>query len=918
MKLSNFEMGTGKTCTAVSVAEKFIQSKNDQNLKYPQTILKNIIVLTKGKGLQNNFINEIANVCTSGNYLSNDLISRSSTLKDKRTRKNVKVNYTFETFEVFTKNLKNKSDGEKHLLYENTLFIVDEAHNLRISSDPEESNIYREIYSLFHLLKSRKILLLTGTPMKDKVEEIVDIFNLILKDKLTIQDLTDIETFKTKIRGYVSYLRAMTSDITRIEVGRKRVGELKHFKVYPVNMSAFQSEVYLSAKMKEETEKSIFNYSRQVSSFVFPDKSYGKIGFETNIVKTSSGYKFASVAIQQELKQNLRKYSAKYADLIDKLNNDYDNGKLSFIFSKFVKGSGLIVLSLLLELNGYVNATVNSNFNRQQKRFVIFTNETSTDAQTSSLVNIFNSPKNMNGKYISTILGSKVIMEGFTFKNIQSEYILTPHWNYSETSQIIARGLRLGSHNDLIKAKVVKNLKVEIFQYVALTPNVKDSIDLHMYQIAEVKDYEIQKVIRILKEAALDCELNKERNIVTNANLNDTRTCEYTNCLYKCDNETITTLADHRNYKLLYFKNSTDYYDVLNIIVEMVKLSPITIQEIQSKVGVRITTFEILNVIEDIINLKRILFVRPEGFYYLKNIKNLFYASIDTFDDNQFKEDEDPYLLDYYYKNVLLFNGKSIDELIYTYQEDFMVGLVNKVFVSTKLQQLQTIVVQLPMYLQEKLLCLCISLKNVETKNNFVRDMVLNNYRLYFKIIENEAFVWLNIESYKCTSNYNNIENWRKCNSKDVKKIETMKKEREQTKMKDNPYGYIGLLNRVTNDFCLKKADVVEVDDKRKKFVGKRCQNWKKKELVDLISNKLKVNPDNENFGFDYSDVEKMKLNPKFRDILNLDGTLKDYKRIAFWDVQDINYICTKIMQDLKDKELVIDDPNCGTSKKMR
>lgn len=61
------EMGTGKTCTAVSAAEAFLQ---DHVLKYPHTILKNIIVLTRGEGLQNNFINEIANVCTKGQYLT--------------------------------------------------------------------------------------------------------------------------------------------------------------------------------------------------------------------------------------------------------------------------------------------------------------------------------------------------------------------------------------------------------------------------------------------------------------------------------------------------------------------------------------------------------------------------------------------------------------------------------------------------------------------------------------------------------------------------------------------------------------------------------------------------------------------------------------------------------------------------------
>lgn len=921
------EMGTGKTCTAVSVAEKFIQAKTDQNIKFPNTILKNIIVLTKGKGLQNNFINEIAHVCTAGNYLSNDLLSKSS-VQDKHIRKNIKVNYSFETFEIFAKNLKNKSGGEKHSLYENTLFIVDEAHNLRMSSDPEERNIYREIYSLFHLLKSRKILLLTGTPMKDKPEEIIDLFNLILKEKMTLEDLQDEKVFKSKISGYVSYLRAMTSDINRTEVGQL-IGKLKHFKIYPVVMNKFQSDIYMSAKLKDEEERSIFNHSRQASSLVFPDQTYGKIGFETNIVKTGSGYRFINTTTQQEMKNNLKLYSAKYADLIERLNDDFSKGKLSFVFSEFVKGSGLLVLSLLLELNGYVNATINSNFGKPQKRFVIFTNETSTDAQTRKLINIFNSSRNKNGKYISTILGSRVIMEGFTFKNIQSEYILTPHWNYSETSQIIARGLRLGSHNDLIKDGIL-DISIDIYQYVALPyiddeSKFKESIDLHMYQIAEVKDFETQKIIRYLKEAALDCALNKDRNTILNPNLNFTRSCEYTNCMFKCDNTDDERQREEewrRNYKLLYFKYSKDYFFIKNIIIEMVKLSPITIEEIRTKtnhLNSGYGTFEILSVIEDLLNLKEILFVRPEGSYYLTGNKNVFYAYCRHFVIAPLNlEDEDPYLLNFYSRNVTIFDGKSLDELIYINQEEFMVKLVDKVFQSQNLQQLQTIIVKLPLYLQEKLLCICISLRNKDTKNNFIRDMVLNNYRLYFKIKENSAFIWLNIESYKCTFNINNINEWRKCTSLEVQQIENMKKEREKVKIVGNPYGYIGLLNRITNDFCLKKTNMTEEEDKRRKFVGKRCQNWKKQDLVDLVSNKLKLDPDNENFDFDQSDVEKMKQNPKFKNILNLDGTLKDYKRIAFWNVQDTNYICTKIMQDLKDKNLVVDDPNCGTSKKIR
>jgi hypothetical protein len=178
----------------------------------------------------------------------------------------------------------------------------------------------------------------------------------------------------------------------------------------------------------------------------------------------------------------------------------------------------------------------------------------------------------------------------------------------------------------------------------------------------------------------------------------------------------------------------------------------------------------------------------------------------------------------------------------------------------------------------------------------------------------------LNSDHYQCNSNTEDYKLWKTCNISEQQQIEQMKKDRTNVKISNNPYGYIGLLNRTSNDFCLRKIEEGETEgqDKRKRNVGKRCQNWKKKDLVDLVSNRLKINPD-EDFDFDSNDVAKMKNDPKFINLMNTNnGTLKDYKRLAFWNVQDVNYLCTKIMQNFMDKKLVIDDPNCGTSKKIR
>ena len=928
------EMGTGKTCSAVAVAERFIRTSQSEQRQFPETRLKNIIVLTKGKGLQNNFINEIANVCTKGQYLEGiDYVKN----RDRRVRKNIKVNYTFDTFEVFSKNLRKLQDREKTNTYENTLFIVDEAHHLRMSNDPEERNIYKEIFSLFELLKHRKILLLTGTPMKDQPEEIVNLMNLIIPNKLESADLTNLENLKTKVSGYVSYLRAMMSDIDRTEEG-VHLGTLQHFKVIPVVMEEFQSRAYLEAKQRDDVERSIFNNSRQASSFVFPDNTFGKIGFETNVVATTSGYRFASSAMRDEVMANLQRYSAKYFDVINKLEDDYKANRLSFVFSEFVKGSGLIILSILLELKGYSQAKKNSNFAVQKKRFALFTTETSTDAQIKYLISMYNNPKNLKGEYISTILGSKVIMEGFSFKNVQSEYILTPHWNYSETSQIIARGLRVGSHNDLVNSGFVPNIK--IYQYVALPHNTDDStpsstttvarsvvspphegaerpshdsIDLYMYEISEKKDFEIQTVIRTLKEAAFDCQLNKDRNTVLNENLANTRSCEYTRCNFQCDNNTPLSNKNDRNYKLLYFKLSDGYLKLKNKIVEMVSGFPVTVDDITTQTNN--SEFEVVCVLEDLLNFRQALFTRPDGVYYLSMNQNLFFAStINTLDTNN-----DPFLLNYYNHFVPVFMGKSIDELLYVNQQNFMTDLVNKIFSSKKLTDLQQHLVKLPVYLQEKLLCYSISLKDVDTPNNFARDMILNNFKLYYEIVDDEnpptAFVWLHT-AYKCNLDYRDVDGWKDCDSAQKRQIDDLKVNRANIKM-TNPYSYIGLLNRTTNDFCLRKVDQGDITDKRRKNVGKRCQNWKKPELVDLAANRLKLSPV-EMPVFGKEDVKRMKQDPKLKDILQAAGTMKDYRRVAFWNSQDITYLCTKIKQKLMDEKLVLDDPNCGTARKTR
>jgi hypothetical protein len=56
---------------------------------------------------------------------------------------------------------------------------------------------------------------------------------------------------------------------------------------------------------------------------------------------------------------------------------------------------------------------------------------------------------------------------------------------------------------------------LKIFQYVAISNDKKTpSVDIEFYKISEIKDVNIKKIERIMKEAAVDCSINKERNLL--------------------------------------------------------------------------------------------------------------------------------------------------------------------------------------------------------------------------------------------------------------------------------------------------------------------------------------------------------------------------------------------------------------------
>ena len=648
--LDNFIV-THNTCTSVAVAEGLKNAK----------VAKRAIVLTRGSGLQRNFIEQLTFVCTDGRYIPENFDSLTELEKTIRSKKLFGDFYKFDTYVKFAKEIQRmraSSNFEEiaNRRYGETLFIIDEAHNIReketVSDGSTNINVYENFFTLFHAIKRKRVLLLTGTPMKDSPDEIASLLNLIMPmDQLIPTGINfNINTLSgEKMLGKVSYVRTVLSDITKEYIGVKEYGPLRHFIVYPGEMSEQQTAIYNAAlrlDMSSDRTSGIFLQSRQASLMVDGNGMWGN-----NMNKDSLMAEINNAGNDQAKLTVIKKYSIKYHNIIKEIIENKD--QLSFVYCSVVTGGGAIFLGRLLTAFGYDRAKRN-NMNDNGLKYGIVTNATTGDAQAQRMIKLFNQPNNMFGQKIQVIIGSRVIGEGFSLKNVRQAHIATPFWNYTELDQAIARTLRIKSHSDLISEGI--DPVVRIFQHVSVPINnqlildepimlverdefaemeeaMKEldiqntlsededtsipitsssidinneglgSIDLYMYYVSEQKDVKIKRVERVLKQQAFDCALNYGRNVDINAQAGS-RECDYQSCEWKCsgiNNIPPTRPLLYDSYNNKYQK---EFFDLVTRIIKQVfrKRWSISIPQLIEVFGQEYTPYQVITALDDLIS----------------------------------------------------------------------------------------------------------------------------------------------------------------------------------------------------------------------------------------------------------------------------------------------------------------------------
>ena len=318
---------------------------------------------------------------------------------------------------------------------------------------------------------------------------------------------------------------------------------------------------------------------------------YGSDGFNKYVLFENNKYKFEkNFSKLMDEEENFQMMSEKFFQTIELC--DSDPGSCFCYTDDFAKASGAILLGLCFEKYGYKRFDTtspafkviaakkekgqtktsvfckkdNENVEKQilikpDKRYAVLTSD--SDKETiRNILNVFNSNENVNGDYIKVIIASRKAREGLNLANVQNIHLVNPSWNQANMYQAMFRALRATSHVQILKmlkeqaiqegkseAQIEKiRVKVRVYQHCSVISDDKEvqelsmelldkedvSVELQMYQLSEQKDRNNALVLRMLKQCALDCQINKQRNARRPTDKDNTAICNYTSCDYKC------------------------------------------------------------------------------------------------------------------------------------------------------------------------------------------------------------------------------------------------------------------------------------------------------------------------------------------------------------------------------------------------
>ena len=245
-------LGSGKTCSAISVAEEMRDYMKQMGIKQR-------IIVVASPNVQDNFILQLFDerklqevdglwnirACTGNKYLKEiNPMNMKGLSREKviiQIKRIISTSYLFMGYLEFANFISKKADvgsdvsatkqkilmkSKLRKIFEKRLIIIDEVHNIRLTEDNKDKRVAIELTRLIENVSNLRLLLLSATPMYNSYKEIAWLLGLLNKnDRRSTFDVKDVfnndGTFKVsktgeeigkellirKATGYVSFVR---------------------------------------------------------------------------------------------------------------------------------------------------------------------------------------------------------------------------------------------------------------------------------------------------------------------------------------------------------------------------------------------------------------------------------------------------------------------------------------------------------------------------------------------------------------------------------------------------------------------------------------------------------------------------------------------------------------------------------------
>ena len=333
-------LGSGKTCTAITIAEQF----KDHMKKYK----KKILVILK-KNLQKGFIKNIYDLnkhltkkkkdevvqCTGDTYTLSDTDKYlTKDQKQRKIRAFIKQHYQFLGYEKFANDVLRKLNWNGNINeitleiitkiekdYSNRIIIIDEVHHINIKMTTDTKKVPPILMAIIKYAKNLKLVLMSATPMYDKPEEIIYLLNLFLvndrREPIKITDVFDSrgyikengeELLRKVSKGYISYVRGVNPITFPIRIYPKDAiipnikydingniipedEKLKYLKLISCHMSDYQYNAYKSIlKDTDKIDENTINENNILNELDNSENKKSEIGLRNLIYASNIVY----------------------------------------------------------------------------------------------------------------------------------------------------------------------------------------------------------------------------------------------------------------------------------------------------------------------------------------------------------------------------------------------------------------------------------------------------------------------------------------------------------------------------------------------------------------------------------------------------------------------------------------------------